>query len=105
MQRPIIPWNCYDNVGDHQEAIRDYDRAIDLDPKFARAYVDRGVTYDSFGTTAGNQRFQQGHRADPKFAWAYNCRGVSYDNLGDHQQAIRDFNRLSSWTLNLQVLS
>jgi lipoprotein NlpI len=34
-----------DEVGDHDKAIADYTKAIELDPKYVYAYVNRGVAW------------------------------------------------------------
>ena len=41
--------NTYHGLGDYQQAIKDFDRAIELDPKLAEAYWDRGKTYNELG--------------------------------------------------------
>ncbi len=41
--------NTYHGLGDYQQAIKDFDRAIELDPKFAEAYRCRGKTYNELG--------------------------------------------------------
>jgi tetratricopeptide (TPR) repeat protein len=41
--------NTYHELGDYQQAIKDFDRAIELDPRFAEAYRCRGKTYNELG--------------------------------------------------------
>ena len=36
---------------EYDKAIADYDKAIDLDPKYAKAYYQRGYVYDIKGNT------------------------------------------------------
>jgi len=36
---------AYAEIGKHEQAIRDYDKAIELDPEDADAYYNRGVVY------------------------------------------------------------
>jgi tetratricopeptide (TPR) repeat protein len=40
---------AYGNVGDHMRAIRDLDRAIELNPQDAIAYGNRGLAYRNLG--------------------------------------------------------
>ena len=39
----------YDKLGQHQRAIEDYDKVIELDPNDAEAYNDRGSSYHRLG--------------------------------------------------------
>src|SRR5262249_40784773 len=72
----------------------DYTKAIDLDPKFAHAYNNRGNAYDAKGDH--DRPFADYNKAidlDPKFAIAYYNRGVAYTAKGDHDRAIADYSR------------
>jgi len=42
----------YKKVDDYENAIQDYDRAIQLDPSYASAYNDRGRAYYNLGKYA-----------------------------------------------------
>ena len=35
----------YGLEGDHERAIMDFDRAVEIDPKLAKAYANRGASY------------------------------------------------------------
>ena len=39
----------YDNKGQYDKAIEDYNRAIALDPNYASAYFNRGLAYEMLG--------------------------------------------------------
>jgi tetratricopeptide (TPR) repeat protein len=78
----------------HEQAILDFDKAIELDPKFAVAYARRGATY----------QLQEQHQQaipdfdkvillDPKLDWAYARRGQVYDEQKQDEQAIADFDK------------
>jgi tetratricopeptide (TPR) repeat protein len=41
--------NFYQSKGDHDRAIADYTKAIELDPKFTAAYNNRGKAYERKG--------------------------------------------------------
>jgi tetratricopeptide (TPR) repeat protein len=88
---------AYKNLGRYQDAIRDYTRALSIDPDNASAYINRGFAYDELG------RYQDAIRdctralsIDPDNAIAYNNRGFAYDELGRYQDAIRDYTRTLS---------
>jgi tetratricopeptide (TPR) repeat protein len=84
--------NNYQEVGDYQQAIKDFDRAIELDPKLAGAYWGRGKTYHEVGDY--QQAIKDYDRAialNPKLRGAYWSRGKTYQELGNQQQAKEDF--------------
>ena len=80
--------------GDLDGAIADYNRAIELNPKDARAYYNRGIAKrakrDLDGAIAD---FSRAIELDPKYAIAYNNRGIAKEARGDLDGAIADFNR------------
>ena len=39
----------YSNLGQDQNAINDYTKAIQLDPDYAKAYYNRGTSYAKLG--------------------------------------------------------
>jgi tetratricopeptide (TPR) repeat protein len=86
--------NSYHGLGDYQQAIKDFDRAIELDPKLAEAYWGRGKTYHGLGDyQQAIKDFDRAIELDPKLAEAYWDRGKTYNELGKYQQAIENWKR------------
>ena len=86
--------NTYYGLGDYQQAIKDFDRAIELDPKLADAYWGRGKTCHGFGDyRQAIKDFDRAIELDPKLAEAYRDRGKTYNELGGYQQAIEDWKK------------
>ncbi|HWB59315.1 MAG TPA: tetratricopeptide repeat protein, partial [Chthoniobacteraceae bacterium] len=57
--------------GDHDGAIADYDRAIELDSKFADAYYDRALAKKAKGDQEGaSADFNKAHALNPKLGAA-----------------------------------
>jgi len=84
--------NTYHGLGDYQQAIKDFNRAIELDPKLAEAYWGRGNTYHELADyQQAIKDFNRAIELDPMFAEAYRCRGNTYNELGNRQQAIEDW--------------
>ncbi|MEY3866486.1 MAG: hypothetical protein RLZZ338_377 [Cyanobacteriota bacterium] len=80
----------YYDKGDKEKAFKDYNEAINLDPKYANAYVGRGnVYYDKGDKDNAFKDYNEAIKLDPKFANAYVGRGLVY---GDKDNALKDYN-------------
>src|SRR5665647_2576040 len=70
---------AYHDKGDLDRAIADYNEAIRLDPKHAKAFFGRGIAFSDKGD---NDRaiadFNEAIRLDPKSAMAFDHRGSAY---------------------------
>ena len=54
------------NLKEYSEAIADYDKAIELDPNFALAYYNRGITYRELGKEEeAKEDFKKAQELDP----------------------------------------
>ena len=88
--------NCFNKVhkGDYQGAIADCNEAIELDPKNATAYNNRGYAkgklVDYQGAIAD---YNKAIELEPKDAAAYNNRGRAKRELGDYQGACLDWGK------------
>jgi len=81
----------YERVDDYENAIQDYDRAIQLDPNDSQAYKDRGRAYYKRGQyQRAIQDYDGAIQLDPNFATAYNNRSDAYYNLGKYAEADAD---------------
>jgi tetratricopeptide (TPR) repeat protein len=77
--------------GDARRAIDEFDRAVELDPRYAEAWHDRALAWQGLG------RFDRAVRDDtraidlrPTYAAAYNGRGAAYRSLRQFEPALRD---------------
>src|SRR5262245_8355369 len=82
----------YRNKNDHDGAIRDYDEAIRLNPRYTLAFNNRA---NSYYRKRDYDRAIRDHneaiKLNPKFAAAYYGRGVAYFNKHEYDHAIRDY--------------
>jgi len=80
---------AYENQAEHDLAASEYRRAIRLDPCYAEAYYDLGVTlmairdYDS-----AIEQFRLAIRHNPKFAEAYYNLGFALSTQGKYEEGI-----------------
>lgn len=75
--------NAYDDSNQPDLAIKDYERAMELDPQGARAYFNRGATYYNKGEYGrAIQDFDEAIRLRPDYAKALTARGNAKIQLG-----------------------
>ena len=83
---------AHNHLGNIQEAINDYSRAISTDPSIYSAYNNRGHGYIHLGDIPkALQDFNQAIKLQPKNAEYYTNRGGAYVQMGDLTRAIADF--------------
>jgi tetratricopeptide (TPR) repeat protein len=83
-----------DNIDD---AIRDYDQAIAINPKDFNAFNSRGKAYVAKGdSNRAIADFTQAIQFGPSYVEAYNNRGLSNEVLGRRAEAIADFRKAQS---------
>ena len=87
----------YAAVDEWERAIADYNKAIEIDPKYVDAYIGRGKAYSSerFDDARAMADYNKAIELDPKNARAYLARGRFYiDQLSDQaDRAMADYNR------------
>ncbi len=80
------------DLGNYEEAIRDFTRLLKNEIDNERAYYNRGLAYlytRRYEEAADD--FDEVIRINPSFAEPYNNRGLAYSFLGSHEEAIKDF--------------
>jgi tetratricopeptide (TPR) repeat protein len=83
--------NAKSALGNKQEAIIDYDRAISLNPKFTKAYFSRGrAKFDIGNKQEAITDFDRVIELNPEYAQAYGTRSIAKYQVGNKQEAISD---------------
>jgi tetratricopeptide (TPR) repeat protein len=78
-------------VGTYDQAMRHFDRAIQIWPDYAEAYLNRGLAeHGASHRTEALADLDKALNLDPRLTQAYNERGQIYLENGDVQQTIRD---------------
>ncbi len=87
----------YSKIGQYNEAIEDYNKAININPKYYyifKAYNNIGIAYAQQGQyKEAINDFNKAIALKPGYSDAYYNRGVAYANMGRYQQAIEDYNK------------
>ena len=77
----------------HKKAIKHYTEAIELDPKWVKAYNNRAVSYRRIRDfDAALKDCNEAMKLDPEFVFPYIVRGLIYDDKGDFNTAIEKYN-------------
>jgi tetratricopeptide (TPR) repeat protein len=81
--------------GQYDKAISDYTKAIEINPKNARAYYNRGIAYQSEGKyDEAISDYTQAIERNPRYAPAYANRGLVYaSGKGQYDKAISDYTK------------
>ena len=77
----------------YEETIKEFDRAIELEPGYAGAYYNRGCIYREGDKRRAIRDFSKAIKLKSDYAEAYNNRGSLYADIGNYRQAIRDFSK------------
>jgi tetratricopeptide (TPR) repeat protein len=81
-------------LGNYKQAISDFDRAIEINPNYAKAYNNRGNAYAGLGNyKQAISDYDRAIEINPNYEYAYNNRGIAYACLGNYKQAISDYNK------------
>ncbi len=85
--------NLYRGMGKYVQAIRDYDRVLELDPYSAKAYNNRGnVKLDMKLYQAAIFDYNNAIQIIDNYSKAFSNRGIAWYNLNEFENAFVDFN-------------
>ena len=83
----------YDEKREYQRAIRDYDRAIQINAK-PNYFTNRGLAYASLENfDRAIEDYDEAISMDPEHETAWNNRGVAYEKKGQLARALKDFDK------------
>jgi tetratricopeptide (TPR) repeat protein len=84
-------------AGAGYHAIANYSKAIEINPRFAEAYNNRGLAYaykGQYGQAISD--YNKAIETNPKLAEAYYNRGAAYYLNGEHDKACKDVRKAQS---------
>ena len=86
--------HTYEKRGNLDQAISDYNRALEIDPNYSDAYLNRGNAYQKRGNLAqAIPDYNKIIEMNPNYFKAYNSRGVAYQKKGNLDAAISDYSK------------
>jgi tetratricopeptide (TPR) repeat protein len=85
---------AYYHKAEYDAAIFYFSKAIEINPKDAKAYNNRGIAYYNKGEyDRAISDYTKAIEINPGYAMAYINRGVSYNNKGEYERAISDYTK------------
>ncbi len=79
-------------AGNYGQALGAYDRAINLNPRDAEAYMGRGYVHQRLGNYHGAiADFSRAIELMPNNATPFFLRGMAYSMSGDNERAVKDY--------------
>jgi tetratricopeptide (TPR) repeat protein len=85
---------AYQKKGQHNLAIADFTKAIELYPAFVPAYINRGNAHQEVGEYESSVAdLNKAIELDPENSMAYNNRGFTFILMGRYEDAERDIRR------------
>ena len=84
--------NAYTAKGAYDLAIKDYDRAVELNPNYAKAFNNRAVVYEKTGELdKAIEDFGQAAKVDPNYARPFAHRAAIHAGKHEYDLAVRDY--------------
>ncbi len=81
-------------LGRNEEALHCFDRALEIDPRFAQAWSNKGISLAALGRNEEAPHcFDRALEIDPRFAQAWSNKGISLAALGCNEEALHCFDR------------
>jgi len=82
---------AYLRLGRLEEALADFNHAIDIDSDYARAYHLRGLVEERQGDDGGALNdFTRAIEIDPEYGAAYHSRAALHTKMGEEELAMED---------------
>src|SRR5882672_8492048 len=84
----------YRATGEYDSAIQDFDRSIQLNPKSASTFINRGIAYKNKGQfDRAIADYDQALVLQPDSAIAYTDRGLAYEKKEQYDRALQDYDK------------
>jgi len=85
---------AYAKLNEYERAIKDYDKAIELNPNYAETYYNRGNAYAKLNKyERAIKDFSKAIELNPNYAKAYGNRGIAYSKIHRYEESARDLKK------------
>jgi tetratricopeptide (TPR) repeat protein len=92
---------AFEDSKNYGKALNDYEKAIELNPRFPDSFINRGTVLEAIGShEAAIKSYKKAIALVPDAEDVFYNRGISYGSLGQYQRAIQDLTE--AITLNPQ---
>lgn len=82
--------NLFFNLGNFSEALKAYDKAIELEPNFVVAWINKGIVLGKFGNHEEAIKYlDKAIELDPYDDLAWYNKGVAFGKLGRHDEVLK----------------
>ena len=86
--------NAKYSLKEYEEATKDYNRAIEFNPQYAKAYNNRGIAKSALKKyEEAIKDYDESIELNPQSYKAYNNRGAAKSLLQKHEEAIKDYSK------------
>lgn len=84
----------YGKLSQPKAAIESFDKALDIDPRYGKAWCNKGIALSGLGNfEAAIECFDKGIALDPDYAEAWNNKGVLFGRLGKDESAVECYDK------------
>ncbi|MFQ5976091.1 MAG: tetratricopeptide repeat protein [Candidatus Hydrothermarchaeales archaeon] len=85
---------AYGKSGEYSNAISEFSKAIEINPKYADIYFNRGLAYRELEEySKAISDYTKAIEINPSWAMPYYNRGLAYRSLGESEKAQLDFDK------------
>ena len=89
-------------MGNYEDSIKNYSKAIKLNPKYFEAYNNIGVAHTSWRkTNKAIECFDRAIQINPSYAEAYNNKGNALKEKGEYGLALESYEKISCFKSKL----
>ena len=82
------------SIGQNEDAIVEYDKAISYSPDNPLSYFEKGIAQDNLNRVDDAiDSYNKSIDKDPKYSNAFNNRGELLSRIGNNEDAFKDFNK------------
>ena len=99
--------SIYLKMGNSKKAVRNFSRAVEIDPTYAKAYHLKGLAYELAGEDeSALQDLNKAIELDGEYGAAYYSRATLLAKMGQAESAVEDMKMVNQLTnLNLEIVA